>query len=98
MSVVRNPDKKNFVVAIGVDEPNSSEPGKGLKEGGGEECVCGEEEDGSERAEGKGQFVFQYFVFVFLCLYWMSKVVSGTHWWCVRKSGCESHSWFANLG
>ena len=28
-----NPRKKNLV-AIGVDEPNSSEPGKGLKEGG----------------------------------------------------------------
>ena len=28
-----NPRKKKIVVAIGVDEPNSSEPGKGLKEG-----------------------------------------------------------------
>ena len=26
--------KKNVIVAIGVDEPNSSEPAKGLKEGG----------------------------------------------------------------
>ena len=32
MSVVRTPDKKNLV-AFGVDEPNSSEPVKGLKEG-----------------------------------------------------------------
>ena len=41
---------------------------------------------GSERAEGKGEFVFQYFVFVFLCPYWLSKVVSGTRWWCVQLS------------
>ena len=34
MSVVRTPEKKIFIVAIGVDEPNSSEPAKGLKEGG----------------------------------------------------------------
>ena len=32
MSVVRIPGKKNLV-ALGVDEPNSSEPAKGLKEG-----------------------------------------------------------------
>jgi len=32
MSVVRTPEKKNLV-AFGVDEPNSSEPAKGLKEG-----------------------------------------------------------------
>ena len=57
MSVVRSLEKTNLV-AFGVDEPNSSEPVKGLKEGvfqvRGEECVSGEEEDGSERAEGKG--------------------------------------------
>jgi len=53
MSVVRTPGKKKLV-AFGVDEPISSEPVKGLKEGGGEECVCGQEEDGSERAEEKG--------------------------------------------
>ena len=53
-----NPPKKKFFIAFGADEPDSSEPAKGLKEGvfqmGGEGCVCGEEEDGSERAEGKG--------------------------------------------
>ena len=42
---------KNKLVAFGVDEPDSSEPPKGLKEGvfqmSGEGCVCGEEEDGS---------------------------------------------------
>jgi len=52
-----NPPKKKLV-AFGADEPDSSEPAKGLKEGvfqmWGEGCVCGEEEDGSERAEGKG--------------------------------------------
>ena len=54
-----NPPKKKLV-AFGADEPDSSEPAKGLKEGVfqmcGEGCVCGEEdsEDGSERAEGKG--------------------------------------------
>ena len=57
MSVVRTP-YYFFFVAFGVDEPNSSEPAKGLKEEvfkvGGEECVCGKEDDESERAEGKG--------------------------------------------
>ena len=58
MVVVRTPRKTNFV-AFGADEPNSSEPAEGLKEGPGvfqmwgEECVFREEEDGSERAEGK---------------------------------------------
>jgi len=34
MSVVTTPEKgKKRFVAIGVDEPNSSEPAKGLKEG-----------------------------------------------------------------
>ena len=32
MIVVRTPEKKK-IVAFGVDEPNSSEPAKGLKEG-----------------------------------------------------------------
>ena len=45
-----------------------------------------EEEDGSERGEGKGWFVFQYFVFVFLCPYCLSKVVSGARWGCVQLS------------
>jgi len=53
-----NPPKKNLFVAFDADEPDSSEPAKGLKEGvfqmRGEGCVCGEEEDGLERAEGKG--------------------------------------------
>ena len=56
MIVVRTPRKK--LVAFGAHEPDSSEPVKGLKEGVfqmcGEGCVCGEEENGSERAEGKG--------------------------------------------
>ena len=50
--------REKKLVAFGADEPNSSQPAKGLKEGVfqvcGEECVCGEEEDVSERAEGKG--------------------------------------------
>ena len=33
MSVVRTPKKKKFFVAFGADEPDSSEPAKGLKEG-----------------------------------------------------------------
>ena len=33
MSVVRTPEFFFFIVAIGVDEPNFSEPAKGLKEG-----------------------------------------------------------------
>ena len=33
MRVVRTPRKKNFFVAFGADEPDSSEPVKGLKEG-----------------------------------------------------------------
>ena len=27
---------------------------------------------------------FQYFVFTFLCPYWLSKVVSGVRWRCVQ--------------
>jgi len=50
------PEKK--LVAFGANEPDSSEPAKGLKEGvfqmWDEGYVCGEEEDGSERSEGKG--------------------------------------------
>ena len=33
MSVVRTPRKKKIFVAFGADEPDSSEPAKGLEEG-----------------------------------------------------------------
>ena len=56
MSVVRNPEKKIWSRLVWTNPIPVNF--KGLKEGvfqvGGEECVCGEEEDGSERAEGKG--------------------------------------------
>jgi len=52
--VVRNPRK---LVAFGADEPNLSEPTKGLKEEvcqmWGEGCVCGGEEDGWREGGGK---------------------------------------------
>jgi len=51
-----NPPKKKLV-AFSADEPNSSEPAKGLKEGvfqmWGEGCVCWEEEDGCREDGGK---------------------------------------------
>ena len=46
------------MVAFGADEPDSSEPAKGLKDGvfqmWGDGCLCGEEEDGCREGKGKG--------------------------------------------
>jgi len=47
---------------------------------------AGKKRMGAENVEGNGWFVFQYFVFVFLCPYQLSKVVSGACWWCVQLS------------
>ena len=59
MIVVRTPRTKK-VVAFGADEPDSSEPAKGLKEGvfqmWDKGCVCGEEEDGCREDGGKWLF------------------------------------------
>ena len=65
-----NPRKKNLV-AFGVDEPNSSEPAKGLKQGvcqgsgggwiGGKRRLC------TERAEGDDGLVCWYLVVDLLC-------------------------------
>jgi len=54
------PEKK--LVAFGADEPDSSEPAKGLKEGvfqmWGEGCVCRGEEDGCREGGGKLWYFF----------------------------------------
>jgi len=61
MSVVRTPRKKK-IVAFAADEPDSSEPAKGLKKGvfqmWGEGCVYREEEDGCREGGGKGWCLF----------------------------------------
>ena len=55
-----------------------------------------EEEDGSERAEGKGSLYFST-----SCLFSCVLIVRGgmkcTLVVCSIESGCESHIWFGNL-
>ena len=62
----------------------------------GEGCVCGEEEDGSERAEERVSLYFSTsFLFSVLIVRGGMKCTLVV---CSIESGCESHIWFGNLG
>ena len=58
---------------FGADEPDSSEPAKGLKEGvfqmWGKGCVGGEEEDGCREGGGKWWYLFIHCLFIFSYLF-----------------------------
>jgi len=106
------PEKKK--VAFGVDEPNSSEPTKGLKEGvfqmWGEGCICREEEDGWREGWGKWLVCISVLCVCFLASLWIVKggmrctlvvctIKSGYEWQVLFSSvQFNSHSLFSLIG